>query len=78
MVSKLAETLAEGLEQRLLFEELVARVKAESEQEFGKPCMVTYHAVAKDQIQPLDTFFVVVVGEIKKQRQQPIEIGGKA
>ena len=77
MVSKLAETLAEGLEQRLAFEELVQRVKREAEAEFGVPCMVTYHAVAKGQIQPLDTFFVVVVGEIKKRRQERIEIGGK-
>jgi hypothetical protein len=75
MVTKLAETLAEGLEQSLLFEELVQRVKREAEAEFCKPCMVTYHAVAKGQIQPLDTFFVVVVGEIKKRRQEPVAGG---
>lgn len=78
MPNKLAQTLAEGLEGHLLFEELVARVLADAEREYGVPCIVSYHC-SKDRgkAPPLDTIFMVTVGTIHKKRQERIEIGGK-
>jgi len=72
----LAESLAAGLAQYLAFEERIEQVRREEEQKHGVPCTIFYQRVRKG-VQPLDTALVVVVGTIKKRRQERIEIGGK-
>lgn len=79
MVSKLVESLAAGLEQYLAFEERIASVKAQAEREYGQPCTIHFHAVAKGEVQPMDTILLVTVGIIKKARQERIlDVGRKA
>ncbi len=74
-MGKLIRTLVERLEKHRAFEELVERVMREAEQEYGQPCTISYHCVPEGEVQPLDTTFVVVVGKIKKKRQERI-VGG--
>jgi hypothetical protein len=70
--NRLAQELAGSLERRLAFEERIAQVKREAEQEYGVPCDVAWF---NDPNPGPDTILHVTVGRIVKQRQQPLVEG---